>query len=155
MQLRHLEQTPAPSTRAERLPLARPGKRERDVVRSRPAALSWLSQCHGTLLGCPPGLLDRGTGCRVAPANCWFAAHELGNLMLEYARRTTDLKRLDMAIALLQQACEDGPASGDARLSNYGQLASALVPDSTRAAAVRISTRRSACLNECARRSQS
>ncbi|MFD8221347.1 hypothetical protein ACFV2U_48805 [Streptomyces sp. NPDC059697] len=46
--------------------------------------------------------------------------------MLEYARRTTDLKRLDMAIVLLRQACEDGPASGEVRLTNCCQLASAL-----------------------------
>ncbi|MBT2400798.1 hypothetical protein [Streptomyces sp. ISL-100] len=46
--------------------------------------------------------------------------------MLEYARRTTDPERLDMAIALLQQACEDGPTSGEARLINCCQLATAL-----------------------------
>lgn len=124
MKLRHAEQ--APLILAGRLPSPRPGRSEDGAAAMRPAALSWLSQCHGTLLGCPPGLLDRDTGCQVAPANCWFTARELGGLMLEYARRTTDIKRLDMAITLLQQACEDGPVNDEMRLINCCQLASAL-----------------------------
>ncbi len=126
MQLGHSEQPSSALT--EQLPLARPGSlgRRLAAIHSSPAALSWLSQCHGTLLGSPADLPDRGTGRRVTPVTCWSSARELGGLMLEYARRTTDPERLDMAIALLRQACEDGPASGEARLINCCQLATAL-----------------------------
>jgi hypothetical protein len=96
------------------------------AIHSRPAALSWLSQCHGTLLGSLTDLSAPDTGRRVAPVTCWSSARELGGLILEYARRTNDPERLDMAITLLQQACEDGPASGEARLINFCQLATAL-----------------------------
>ena len=96
------------------------------AVRSRPAAISWLSQCHSALLHSPANLPDRDTHHRVGPVTSWTSARELGGLMLEYARHTTDPEQFSMAIALLQQACEDGPASGEARLINCRQLATAL-----------------------------
>jgi hypothetical protein len=126
MQPGHSEQRSSALT--ERLPPARPGRLRCGLasVPSRPAALSWLSQCHDTLLGSPAGLPNRGTSRRATPVTCWSSARELGGLILEYARCTTDPERLDMAIALLRQACEEGPANGEARLINCCQLATAL-----------------------------